>query len=201
MLEYVSFGGGLLCTAVVLSGFCATVIRPPYRFWPPGSDERKRRVYLVCSRGSLLSILATAVLDAGSVTLPLWGRVAGGALVVLAIGLLSKAAADLGREETEGRVGELRTDGLYRYTRNPQNLGYVLLFWAISVASASLLVVLLSGVMTVWLMAQSFIEEPWLRSQYEGYAEYARDVPRFVGVRSIRRGVQAIRSTGIDGDS
>ena len=200
MLEYVPFGLGLLCAGVVLYKFSATVIRTNYRFWPPESDERKRRVYVVCSRGSLLSLLATAVLDAGSVALPLWGRVAGGLLVVLAAILLSKSAADLGQEETEGRVGELRTDGLYRYTRNPQNLGYLLLFWAVSVASASLLVAVLSGVMTVWIVVQTLIEEPWLRSQYEGYAEYARTVPRFVGIRSVRRGLQAVRSSGTDAD-
>lgn len=201
MIEYVPFILGLLCGVVVLSGFAATVVWSDYRFWPAGSDERKRRVYLLCSRGSFLCILATAVLDAGSVALPLWTRIAGGVVAALAVGLLTKAAADLGEAETEGRVGELRTDGLFRYTRNPQNLAYLLLFWALTVASASMLVGALAGVFTVWLVSQSLIEEPWLCEQYEGYEEYAERVPRFVGVRSVRRGVRALRSSEEDASS
>lgn len=201
MLEYIPFAIGLLCCIVVLFGFGATRFRTDYRFWPPGSDERKRRLYLACSRGSLLCIFATAVLDAGSLALPLWGRVAGGVVAIFAFAFLSKAATDLGQEETEGRVGELRTDGLYQYTRNPQNLGYVVLFWAVAVVSASSLVAILVGVFTVWLVTQTYIEEPWLRDQYEGYPEYARAVPRFIGIRSFRRGVRAVRSSDVDANS
>jgi len=201
MYEYVPFVLGLLCGVVVLSGFVATVVRGDYRFWPPGSDERKRRLYLVCSRGLLLCFLATAILGTESVELPLWGRIAGGIAMLPALGLLVKSAADLGEEEMEGRAGELRTEGLYRYTRNPQNVAYLLLFWAIAVALASILAGALAGLFTVWLVSQSLIEEPWLREQYEGYDEYAEEVPRFVGIRSFRRAVSVVRSSGGDADS
>lgn len=190
MLEYVPLALGFLCVAVVLSGFVATVVRPGYRFWPPGSDERKRRVYLLCSRGALLCLLAAAVLDAGSLSIPSWGRLAGGVAALVALVVLGKAAADLGQAETEGRVGELRTDGLYRYSRNPQNVGYLLGFWAVAVAAASAFAVVLAAALTAWLVSQSFVEEPWLREQYEGYEAYAQSVPRFVGLRSIRRAVR-----------
>lgn len=201
MLEYVPFVLGLLCGVVVLSGFAATVVRADYRFWPPESDESKRRLYLLCSRGLLLCLFATLILDAGSVAIPRWARVVGGVIALVAFGLLTKAGFDLGEEETEGRVGELRTDGLYRYTRNPQNLANILLFWAVAVASASALVAGLAGVFTVWLVSQSLIEEPWLREQYEDYEAYADEVPRFVGIRSFRRGVRAVRSSEGDADS
>jgi protein-S-isoprenylcysteine O-methyltransferase Ste14 len=201
MLEYVPFVLGLLCGVVVLSGFAATALRADYRFWPAGSDERKRRLYLVCSRGLFVCFFATAILDAGSVALPLWVRAVGGGVALLALGLLTKSATDLGEAETEGRVGELRTDGLYRYTRNPQNVAYLLLFWAITVASASMLVGALAGVFTVWLVVQSLVEEPWLREQYDGYEAYADAVPRFVGVRSLRRGVRDFRSSNEDAES
>lgn len=201
MLAYVPFAAGLLCATVLLVGFAATVFRDNYRFWPPGTDEGKRRVYHFCSRGFLLCTLPTAVLDAGSVMIPLWSRVVGGVVVTFAVGLLSKSAVDLGEEETNGRVGELRTDGLYRYTRNPQNLAYMLLYWTLAVASASLLVTILASVLTIWMVVQSLIEEPWLREQYDGYAEYAGTVPRFIGMRSLRRAVGTIRSARTDTDS
>ena len=194
MLAYVPFAAGLLCAAVLLVGFAATAFRDTYRFWPPGADEGKRRVYLFCSNGFVLCTLATIALDAGSASIPLWSRVISGAVAVLATGLLVKSGLDLGEEESEGRVGELQTDGLYRYTRNPQNVGGILLWWILAVVSASRLVAVLAGAITVWMVVQSRIEEPWLREQYDGYAEYAETVPRFVGIRSVRRAVDAVRS-------
>ena len=201
MLVYVPFAAGLLCATALLVGFGATVVWDNYRFWPPGTDEGKRRVYLLCSNGFLLCAFSTTVLDAGSVTIPLWSRVVGGVVVVLAVGLLMRSASDLGEEETEGRVGELRTDGLYRYTRNPQNLGGILFFCSLAVVSASLLTAILASFLTIWMVVQSLIEEPWLREQYDGYAEYARTVPRFIGIRSVRRAVDTIRSARADTDS
>ncbi|ELZ50024.1 hypothetical protein C464_03557 [Halorubrum coriense DSM 10284] len=201
MLAYAPFAAGLLCATVLLVGFAATAFGDDYRFWPPGPDERKRRVYLLCSNGFLLCTLLTVVLDAGSVTIPLWSRAVGGVVAVPAVGLLTRSAADLGEAESAGRAGELRTDGLYRYTRNPQNLGAIFLWWAVAVASASLLVGVLAGAITTWMVVQSLIEEPWLREQYDGYAEYAGSVPRFVGIRSVRRAVETIRSDRPDADS
>lgn len=201
MLAYVPFTVGLLCATVLLVGFAATAFRDDYRFWPPGADEAKRRVYLFCTRGFALCTLTTIVLDAGSATVPLWARAVGGVVAVFAVGLLAKSGFDLGEAETEGRVGELRTDGLYRYTRNPQNLGYILLFWSSAVVSASLLVGLLASALTIWMVVQSLIEEPWLREQYDGYAEYARSVPRFVGIRTVRRAADATRSARAGKDS
>ena len=201
MLAYVPLAGGVLCATVLLFGFAATAFIDNYRFWPPGTDERKRRVYLFCSRGFLLCAFLTTVLDAGSLTIPLWSRVVGGVVIVLAVGLLMKAGFDLGEEETEGRVGKLRTDGAYRYTRNPQNLGGILFFWSLAVVSASLLVGILAIAVTIWMVVQSRIEEPWLREQYDGYVEYTRTVPRFVGIRSVRQVVETIRSARTDTDS
>ena len=201
MLESIPFAAGLLCVTALLAGFAATALRDDYRFWPAGSDERKRRLYLFCTRAFLLSTLLTVVFDAGSAPLPLWSRGVSGVTVVLALVLLSKSAFDLGEKETEGRVGELRTDGLYRYTRNPQNLGYIVLFWAIAGSSASLLATILAGYITLCLVIQSFIEEPWLRTQYDGYADYASTVPRFIGIRSVRRVVTTIQSDEKAADS
>ena len=201
MLAYVPLAVGLLCATVLLVGFTATALGDDYRFWPPGTDERKRRVYLLCSNGFVLCTLPTVVLDAGSVTIPLWSQAVGGVVAVFAAGLLMRSAADLVEKESEGRVGELRTDGLYRYTRNPQNLGGILLWWALAIASSSLLVAILACAITAWMVAQSLIEEPWLRERYDGYAEYAESVPRFVGIRSVRRAADAIRSTRADADS
>jgi len=198
MLVYVPFATGLFCATALIVGFAATVLRDNYRFWPPGTDERKRRVYLFCSNGFVLCALSTTVLDAGSWMIPLWSRVGGGVVAIFALGLLIKSGFDLGEEESEGRVGELRTDGLYRYTRNPQNLGGILFFWSLAVVSASFLVTILASVLTIWMVVQSFIEEPWLREQYDGYAEYARTVPRFIGIRSVRRAVDTIRSARAD---
>ncbi|PSQ16299.1 hypothetical protein BRD00_11465 [Halobacteriales archaeon QS_8_69_26] len=181
---FVTFGIGVLAATVVLGGLLATLAVEDFRFWPPGDDDAKLRVYLVCSRGAFLSVLATGILDWNAGPLPWPGQVAGAVLFVASLAVLSKAAADLGEEETKGRAGELRTGGLYRYSRNPQNTGYLLFVWGFALLTNSPLVAGLAGAMTLWLVVQVPVEEPWLHEQYgEAYADYRRRTPRFVGYR------------------
>jgi protein-S-isoprenylcysteine O-methyltransferase Ste14 len=108
--------------------------------------------------------------------------------VLVAFGALGRSAVDLGEEATEGRKDELRTDGLYRYTRNPQNVGYVLLFATYAVLANSPLVGVLTVEFAVVTVLQVLAEEAWLRNTYgDAYDAYCERVPRFVGVRTFTR--------------
>ncbi len=76
---------------------------------------------------------------------------------------------------------ELTTTGPYRYTRNPLYLGSVLVGIGLGIAAwnlwlAAVLVVLFLAI--YWPVILS--EEEFLRRQFPGYAEYARQVPRLL---------------------
>lgn len=106
----------------------------------------------------------------------------------MGIAVARRGGVDLGKEETEGKVGTLRTDGAYRYSRNPQTVGYWFVMASAGLIANSTLVALLSVFVIVWLYLMVRVEEPWLRDQYgDAYAEYCRETPRFVGFRTVSR--------------
>ena len=189
MLELVAFAVATGCLLGLSALMVVSLLAPERRLWPAGDDDRKRRVYLALSRPLLPAVFAIGVLDwdAGPLAAP-WHLVVGAVGIVVAFAVLSRSAADLGEDATEGREDELRTDGLYRYTRNPQNVGYALLFATYAVLANSPLV----GVLTVEFAAvtvlQVLAEEAWLRDTYgDAYDAYCERVPRFVGVQTFTR--------------
>lgn len=99
----------------------------------------------------------------------------------LAIVLLSMA--QLGWEKSIGRqMSGLQESGFYRFSRNPQIVGYALvvagyaLLWPSLLGALWVVVYLVIG----WWMVQ--VEEEHLQQVYpETYPGYARRVPRFIG--------------------
>jgi protein-S-isoprenylcysteine O-methyltransferase Ste14 len=196
MLAVVAFAVTCACVVVLCSMMVVTLLTDG-RFWPPGDDDRTFRVYVTFSRTFLLGFLATAALDWGgaAVTLPAVGRYGvGSVLFVAGVALLFKSGKDLGEAETKGKANELRTEGLYRYTRNPQNLAYLVFFASLGVLSNSSLVAALTVGAAAFMLLQAVVEEPWLRETYgDEYDAYRGRVPRFVGLRSVTRAVDALR--------
>lgn len=189
MLEIVAFAVAAGCLLGLSALMVVSLLAPERRLWPAGDDDRKRRVYLALSRPLLPAVFATGVLDwnAGPLDAP-WRLAVGAVGILIAFAVLSKSAVDLGEDATEGREDELRTDGLYRYTRNPQNVGYVLLFATYAVLANSPLVGALAVEFAVVTVLQVLAEEAWLRDTYgDAYDAYCERVPRFVGVRTLTR--------------
>jgi protein-S-isoprenylcysteine O-methyltransferase Ste14 len=188
-MESLTFGVGILSAGVVIAGLLLTVASESFRFWPPGDDDRKFKTYQVCSLTFFLSLFATGYLDWNAGPLP-WptSAVVGAALFAAGLVVARRGGLDLGKEETAGQVGDLKTDGVYRYTRNPQTVGYWLVFISLGMITNSVLVAVLAVLPAVWLYLMARVEEPWLRDQYgEAYAAYREDVPRFVGFRTFSR--------------
>lgn len=187
MLSELVFGIGAFCAGVVTVALISDIVSGRHRFWPPNESTWTTRVYLLCSRTLFLSLLATGVLDWNRGAL-LWdpAALAGLCLFVLGMAVTTKAGADLGEDLTKGNVEEVRTTGLYRYSRNPQNVGYVVAFGGLTLLTNSPLEAILAVGATVWLVLMALIEEPWLYDHYgERYATYCSRTPRFVGMRTF----------------
>ncbi|MFB6262875.1 MAG: isoprenylcysteine carboxylmethyltransferase family protein [Bradymonadaceae bacterium] len=86
------------------------------------------------------------------------------------------------------QADELVTEGIYRYSRNPQNLGWGLALLGAAVAGRSVSALLMAGVFAaavhgylVWL------EEPHLEKVFgEVYRDYRESAPRYLGCPSER---------------
>lgn len=186
----VGLGAELLNLAGVLGS-----VRLGWNYWPPGDRNWQFYLHWTLEQVYNASLLAVTVLTWNQLGFPRPVLVAAGAVFLVTFGAALWAGRDLGETETMGLEGELRTGGLYRYSRNPQYVFYFVATIAFAIFSASPLAIGMSAVyITQWLLFPH-AEEPWLREQYgAAYRAYTEAVPRFVGRESLRRLTRDFRS-------
>ena len=131
---------------------------------------------------SALGVVALGIFDWGNMNLAPWVRWILGAPLWLGGNILALwAIARLGIASSFGDEGTLVRGGPYRFSRNPQYVGFIigLIGWALVASSAQTLVVSLVGVIPLVLVP--FAEEPWLLARYGAdYEGYMHAAPRFV---------------------
>lgn len=106
--------------------------------------------------------------------------------ILFIINLLISAASllHLGRSWRVGVVAGQRTalveDGIYRYSRNPYFLSYLVMFAAYTFLLQNLILLLLSLIGFGLIHAMVLKEEQHLFAQHgEAYRQYQRKVPRY----------------------
>jgi protein-S-isoprenylcysteine O-methyltransferase Ste14 len=183
-----AFGAGLVSAAGVYGLVLGTVLTDR-EWWPPGDRTPAYYCHWTLVAVFDASLLATAALDWGE-----WGvgtaatSVGGGLLAVLGTAVFAWGARTMRSDETMGVTGALYTDGPYAYTRNPQYLGMIVGVAGFALVSDSALVATLAAVHVGWVVVLPRAEEPHLRAEFgDAYERYVGRVPRFVGLRTIRR--------------
>lgn len=168
---------GLTLTAILWS-----VARPDRRIWPP------RTFGPVQSFGAwsgtivfFAAVAALGILGWGEAGIPDGLRYGIGPILVLVgnAGVWFEVVG-FGADQTMGAAGRLKTDGLYRYSRNPQYVAdiAILIGWALLSASVVALPAILVGI--VVFAAFPFAEESWLEERYgSAYLRYRAGVRRF----------------------
>ncbi len=110
---------------------------------------------------------------------------------VIGLAVMVIGATALGRGLTATPLpnphAQLRTGGLYHFSRHPIYSGLLLTMASITVASGSGFRLLTFGVLVLLLTLKARWEETRLTQRFEGYADYAARTPRFVPVRFRRR--------------
>ena len=93
------------------------------------------------------------------------------------------AVRSFGIAQTGGAEGTLKTDGLYRYSRNPQYVAdaCMILGWLLLSSSAAALLVGAASVFV--LLLAPLAEESWMQERYgAAYEAYIKATPRFFGM-------------------
>lgn len=125
--------------------------------------------------------IALGVFDWNSLGLPVKLRFGIGIpLILIGHTVVYIGVRAIGLKATSGAHGTLRTDGIYRHSRNPQYLADIssLVGWGILCASFWALPLVL-GIIIVFAITP-LSEEPWLREHYgQQYDHYLKTTPRF----------------------
>ncbi|MCJ7715136.1 MAG: DUF1295 domain-containing protein, partial [Anaerolineales bacterium] len=102
-------------------------------------------------------------------------------LVTLGSLLLSWGIHTLGTRNTSGIRDGFVLAGPYRFTRNPQYLGDIVLFIGLSIISNSLYLWITHLLLILVFLIIPLAEETWLEDQYgESYLEYKNNTSRFL---------------------
>lgn len=174
---------GFLAACYMLSILVWSIIRPDKRLWPPkeATDTVKIRVW-----ATTVLIFAAAfvlgVLDWNRFGWPgiiRWGF--GLPLVVVGNLVVWRGVHLIGMAATSGEATGLKTDGLYRRSRNPQYVADVMILVGWGILSASLWTLPVLGLGALVLMVAPFAEEPWLEQAYgDQYRRYKSKVRRYL---------------------
>ena len=164
------------------AGLLLSILRPEYRIWPPPKKESWQFwfVWLLFAL-AVLGLVVFVLQDWNSFVFPNWLRYAVG-LPTLVSGLVLAfwGSGILGWKRTSGQKGQLKTDGLYRYSRNPQYLGDIMNFVGLILVSNSALALIPGLLAATLFFLWPFSEEPWLRERFgAAYERYCQQVPRF----------------------
>lgn len=168
---------GLIASLVI------SIVSPSHRIWPP-PGQRTWQYFLVWTLTILafLGFIVVGILDWNSLGWPAMIRWLVGCGMILIGNLLAwLGVAQLSLKTTSGAGGELVTEGLYRYTRNPQYLGDIVLLLGWIVLSASIWTIPLTLGGIVAFVLTPFAEEPWLAELHgAAYRSYQEETPRFL---------------------
>jgi protein-S-isoprenylcysteine O-methyltransferase Ste14 len=131
----------------------------------------------------MFAILLSALVGLGwPANLAVAAYAVGVLLLVLGCVLLAAGALRLGASLTPlpaPRAGqELTTTGIYGLARHPMYGGGLLFALGWSTVFGSVVGLLLTGVLVVFIELKSRREELWLAERYPGYADYRRRTPR-----------------------
>lgn len=174
---------GLAIAGLTLSAILWSIFKPSRRFWPPQRYIWATPIVVWVPTFTLFGVIvAIGVLDWGSIELPVWLRFGiGGVLIVLGNLAVWAEVAGFGIAQTGGAEGVLKTNGLYRYSRNPQYVAdaTMLIGWGLLAASIFAFPVIVLAIAV--LLVAPLAEEPWMQETYgEEYDKYRRGVRRYL---------------------
>jgi protein-S-isoprenylcysteine O-methyltransferase Ste14 len=188
-MSFAFFSAVFVADIGLLLVIAVSIFFPNRRIWPPPKKNTWQQ-YLSWSLFTVVmfGVPLLGILDFESLGAFHWSRyILGVFLFALGLGIDLWGTRTLTAQQSMGETGKIITQGPYRYTRNPQYVGFIILNAGLIIAFSSLLA-LLTGAFAIFLfLILPFSEEPWLRQQYgQAFEDYCRMVPRFIGLRTFK---------------
>ena len=168
---------------ILLLGICWSVGYPGARIWPPPNNRSWQYIitwvlfYLAFGLNALLILFNwNSWQFSGSERF-----IIGIPLILIGASLFLWGIRTLGLKNTSGAVSEFITSGPYRFTRNPQYLGDMILFIGLSICTNSYYLWITHTLLILVFIITPIAEEEWLVEQYgEVYRKYLDETARFL---------------------
>jgi protein-S-isoprenylcysteine O-methyltransferase Ste14 len=168
---------------ILLIGVCWSVGYPNTRIWPPPSNQ-SWQYYLTWFLFYLVFGLNTLLIFFNWNSWQFYDSVRfiiGIPLILIGAILLIWGIRTLGINNTSGSASGFVKGGPYRFTRNPQYLGDMILFIGLSLCANSLYLWITHILLIMVFIITPIAEEDWLQEQYgEVYERYFCETSRFL---------------------
>ena len=182
-IENIASAIGMLSAVLLLAMLVWSTVFPAKRLWPPQKLTAVNQVVVWgLTIGVFVGALVVGLIDWNSLNWsPIFRWGAGFPLIVAGNLIVWRGVFHIGTKATSGGVDELRTGGLYRYSRNPQYLADIAILAVWFILSASSLTLPIVGMGIIVLLIAPLAEEPWLRKTYgQSYDDYCQKTRRYV---------------------
>jgi len=183
------FASVLVADLLAILAVTISALSPENRIWPPPDNGTWQwwlfvAIDTVTSIGTpVLGLLDRGSLGMGSPTL----LGVGTTLIVFGGTMVAWAVRTLSLRQSYGFKGGLVTRGPYGFSRNPQYVGFTILYSGIIMVTDSYYALATGLAFILLVLLTPFSEEPWLEEQFgEEYRAYKERVPRFIGIPTIR---------------
>ena len=184
MTTFVVAAFGILIALCTLTAILWSVASPRRRIWPPQhySDWITPIVVWVPTFTLAGSLVWLGIDGWNELALPSWLRWGVGMpIIVIANLAVWSEVARFGMRQTGGAAGPLRTDGLYRWSRNPQYVADIAMVAGWLLLSASFYALPVGFLAIAVLLAAPFAEERWMEDRHgDPWRAYVATVRRFV---------------------
>ena len=173
---------GLGIAAMTLAAILWSIAFPARRIWPPKRYTALTPFLVWVPTFTLFGVLILlGVLGWADLAILSWVRFGVGLpLILLGNTVVWMEVSHFGVPQTGGAKGTLRTEGMYRYSRNPQYMADIAIVGGWMMLSAAPLAMVVGFPAIAVLIAAPFSEEPWLKVQYgTAFENYSLQVRRF----------------------
>jgi len=173
------FAVGLVAVIAITTLSMLKFIKNDFEFWPPPSSTSwQHSVFRWLFRVFFFCLIGLTIVDfhAGS----MWRYVLGGLSFVVGFGFALRWTGFLGWRDAFGEANGLKTQGPFRWSRNPIYLVSIvgMVGWAVAVNSSYLSILL--GIWALLYMGAPFLEEPWLEREFgDDFRRYIEKAPRY----------------------
>lgn len=174
---------GFFIAGVTLAALVWSVAYPAKRIWPPNTYSTWTPVVVWVPTFALFgTLIALGVIGWGQMPIPNWVRFGLGIpIIVFSNIVVWNEVRRFGIAQTGGAEGTLKTDGLYRYSRNPQYVADACMIFGWLLLSSSAAAVLLGVVGILLLLFAPFAEESWLRERFgRAFDDYCARTRRYL---------------------
>lgn len=180
--EYI-FVTDLVVHYLLLVGIGWSIAFPDKRIWPPPRRKSWQQTitwilfYLAFALNGILFFI-----DWNSWIFQSYARLLLGIpFAIFGSLLVSWGIFTLGTKNTSGVKAGFITDGPYKFTRNPQYLGDMLLFIGLILISNSLYLLIANMLLILIFIMTPWAEEVWLEKMYgDEYKKYKKTAARFL---------------------